>query len=310
MGDCLPLLVLQEGSGDDFTVRLADMYIHALFSYPNAKGLKDLQIAFESYSTVNRVQRHRQHEAFLQRKFTGCEREVFNDASVRYPNWRPYLSGQTGTMSQLILNGYYHFYLHLVDMGLTVNAKADCQILLTQLVQTADISLFTDNDWRAIHRIFEIGASQGFQLPSKGWWQSVLTYLDEKKAATSQWEFWRNYPERRTWDSFWSWSPSSKVLPTVRPKIPIASGLSQEASYNVYEYYPFYPSFLDYPTDSWGFTSGTGAVAFERDFASAKRRFETLKQHLTGSNNVGGKRRSSSKAKSRRNKRKTRKSTL
>ena len=310
MGDCDALLELQEGSDSEFTMRLADLYIHALFSFPNAKGIEDLDAAFRTYSTDNRVKRHRQHEVFLEKKFAGCEREVFNDPRVRYPSWRPYLSGETGTMSQLVLNGYYHYYMHLVDMGITANALVDCQLLLTQLVETADISLFSDRDWRTILRIFATGATQGFELPPKSWWQGVISYMDAKKTATNQWEFWRNYPERQSWSSFWGWQPSSSVLSIPRPKIPIASGLSQEASYNVYEYYPFIPSFLEYPSESWGFTSGSGAEAFDHDFGVAKRRFEALKQLVSGSNGVGGKRRSLYKTKSRRNKRKTRKSTL
>lgn len=302
--ECAALLVLQEGSIDDFTIRLADVYIHALFSFPSARGLEDLEAAFETYSE-NPVERHRQHEIFLKRKFRGCEEAVFNDPSVKYPSWRPYLSGETGTMSQLILNGYYTYYLHLVNMGLRVNAVADCQVLLTQLIETADLSLFTVADWETIQQIFELGSAAGFTLPSRRWWLSVLEYFDAKNTTLSQWEFWQNNPERRTWELFWSWQPSSQVLAQTRPKIPLAAGLPEEKSYGVYEYYPFIPSYAQYPTTNWGFTSGSGTAVFRRDFANARERIEVLRRNMSGA--AGGRRRLS-KTRRHRNKRRTPKS--
>jgi hypothetical protein len=287
--ECAALLVLQEGSLDDFTIRLADMYIHALFSYPNTSGQADLRAEFERYSD-DPLERHRQHEIFLERKFRRCEEAVFNDPTVKYPSWRPYLSGETGTMSQLILNGYYQYYTHLVDRGIRFNGLADCQVLLTQLVESTDLARLTAADWRAIREIFTLGSTVGFGLPPRRWWSSVLEYLDAKKDALTRWEFWRNNPERRTWDQFWSWQPSSDVLAVNRPRIPLAEGLPEGKSYGVYEYYPFIPSNEQYPTTAWGFTSGSGAAAFTRDFANTKAKFELLRSNLSGSNATGGRR--------------------
>ncbi len=293
MGDCEELLEIANSTEKGMTIRVADLYIHALFSYPNANDLEDLQEAFDVYkeADLSRLDRHREHELFLMQKFTGCEREVFNDPTVEYPGWRSYLSGTTGTMSQLIMNGYYVYYLYLVmDVGLEANLLADAQLILTHLIESADITQLTESDWANISQIIRLAVTnEGFPLPSRGWWQSVLNYFTAKRAALAGWEFWQTYPERRSWKGFWEWQPSVELLAVQKPVIPLAPGLNDKDHFGVYEYYPFIPTWQDFPSTIWGFSSGGGEEVFASDFQNAYRKFEDLRDFFApGNNNRGG----------------------
>ncbi len=291
MGDCDALLELTDGSEKSFTIRVADQYIHALFRYPNAGDLADLQEAFDNYS-VDRLERHRQHEEFLQMRFQGCEHEIFNDPTVQYPVGRSYLSGRTGTMSQLIMNGYYNYYVFLVEeLGVEANFVVDAQLLLTHLIESADLTKFTEQEQSSVQRIFQLAnMHEGFQVPSRAWWQSVLNYFSSKRAAAENWEFWQNNPDRRSWRGFWEWEPSRDMLETPRPRIPRAEGLEEGETFSTYEYYPFIPKHQDGPEKLWGFNTGVGEREFRADYNAAIIKFEDLRDFFAPvNNNRGGK---------------------
>ena len=256
-------------------VRRADLYIHALMTYPNSRELPELEEAFEQYSE-NPLERHRQHQAFLQEMFQGCEEAVMNDPNVTYAEYRPHFNGKTGTMSQLIQNGYYVYYAYLLGKGLEVNPIADAQSVLTQLVETADITLFTENEWEALSFILGKGIEAGFVPPSPDWWDSVIQYIEEKYKILDSWTYWKTHPSKRSWDDFWGYVPPKNQFSLEKPKIPRQENMKAE-SYGVYEYYPYHTNRSGFP----GIHLGSDTGDFEKDYQKTLQKFHDLKAFFT-----------------------------
>lgn len=269
--DCKPFLKLTKQSQKGLTVRVADVFIHALYTYPNAKnGILEKQ--YELYSKTDPVKRHRQHELFLMKLFKDCYKEIMNDPTVVYDNNRPHFSGKTGTMSQLVQNGYYNYYLALFELGVEANLIADAQTLLTQLVETVDMNKLSANEWASIQQIFAYAQQQGFVMPDRDWWDSILDYIEGKKAALSLWSWWTSNPTQHSWEQFWEWSPPKSIFSYPSPIISIQASLPQRSSYYVYEYYPYRSPNKGDPTRTYGSTTST----FQKDYKEAIQKFETL----------------------------------
>ena len=277
---CAYFLSLTDKSLPDFTVRVADTYIHALGGFPTVSDFPELEESLASYSDVP-LERHRQHEVFLQRVFRRCEREIMNDPSVRYPDWRPQFNGKTGTMSQLLQNGFYVYYAKLLERGIETNILADALSLLTHLRYSADPSLFSEAEKSAIQTIFRRSNEAGFRLPSREWWDEEARYLAAKKAIVESKEAWANVPpERKMW-RFLAWAVPAKDLPPNRLpsegiQKPEELGLPS-VIYDIYDYYPY--NMID---------SGV----FEEDLRAHLQKLETLRDLLTP---LGGGRRKRSK---------------
>ncbi len=71
----------------------------------------------------------RNHQNKILTEVKNCEKEIFNDPRVYYTS-KDHLSGETGTMSTILTNGYLYLYNQLLDQGLKVNADVDLRILL------------------------------------------------------------------------------------------------------------------------------------------------------------------------------------
>jgi hypothetical protein len=275
---CAFFLELTDKSEAEFTVRVADVYIHGLGGVATVGIFPELEEVIAGYSR-DPLNRHREHQAFLQRVLRRCEREIMNDPTVKYPSWRPHFSGKTGTMSQLLQNGFYVYYAKLLERGLEANLLADGLSLLTHLRYSADPALFTDAEKSAIQTILRYAEEAGLRSPSRDWWDEEIRYITEKKAIVESKEAWLALPPERKWFRFQGWGVSAKDLPPNRVPsqgIPKAEelGLPVNAIYDAYEYYPYT-------------IKDTGV--FEDDFQTYLQKLQTMRDLLAPP--AGGKRR-------------------
>lgn len=80
-----------------------------------------------------------EHQKNILAAVEGCEKQIFNDPRVYYGT-KDHLSGETGTMTSMLVNGFLHLYNQLLERvpSLKVNADNDLRVLL-HLVQCTPI---------------------------------------------------------------------------------------------------------------------------------------------------------------------------
>jgi hypothetical protein len=229
-----------------FTIRLADLYIHAAALYGPASLIpKDLATIFEEERIRNTSEsqpwsltRHRAHEKRLERIFAGCEEAVFNDPNVKYPN-RWYLNGKTGTMSQLLLNGYFQYYNILRKKGLEVNLQTDINILATLFLESINVKLLNGAEWAAILDILNAAKEMNHPLTTEAWWNAYIKYwVDKKEAADRFYTYWKNNPEKRSLAVLANWKPRATEFTGELPSMPRPDA-QRQTTFSRYEYFPY-----------------------------------------------------------------------
>jgi hypothetical protein len=232
-----------------FTIRVADLYIHAVALFGDGSGAmsipKELATIFEEERIRNRSEsqpwsltRHRAHEKRLERIFAKCEEAVFNDPTVKYPG-RWYLNGKTGTMSQLLLNGYFVYYNTLRKRGLEVNLQADVNILATLFIESINIKLLNAQEWVAILDILNAAKEENHPLTTEAWWNAYIKYwVDKKDAADTYYTYWKNNPEKRSLAALASWKPRPGEFTGELPTMPKPES-ERQVSFSRYEYFPY-----------------------------------------------------------------------
>lgn len=266
--ECREYLERTDASEPGLSIRVADAFIHAFGDHADVSAYPDLQAALESYE--DSPARVAQHEDFLQRVFEGCEQQIMNDPRVEYAEWRPHFHGRNGTMSQLVQNGYYRYYLYLVNRRLQANLLADAYSLLVQLRYSLDPRLLSEEQLEAVKEILRRGVARGLTLPSRQWWDAEIAYLRNKRRIVEAKEKWATFPPATRWWQFKQWSLSDQELPRnqVRQGIPAPGdiGLPPEATYSAYEYVPF-------PISEEG--------SYQQNFQNELERLTFLREFLT-----------------------------
>ncbi len=215
--------------GESFTVREIDRLIHHLYPYSPVSS-----------------QEHLAHQITLLSITRGHEREVFNDPSVRYPGWRPHLSGETGTMSNILTSSFFYLYWQLIEMGLRIDPEADFkvmhQILMSMNFEQDLEDRFTlsipPEEYRSFRQVLHYlnQLNPGSPLLTSAYWDRVIHQFEYYIAhcsaeAESTWEFWQTNPHQRRISTFMQWT---------RCSVPVPEYLDFAHNYSRYEYFPSY----------------------------------------------------------------------
>jgi hypothetical protein len=113
------------GSSQYITVREVDRYIHQLF--------------YECQTHCSYKQ-HISHQRDILELVRDCERQIFNDPTVVYAT-RPHLTGQYGTMSNILTSYYFYLYKSLLHRGVKIATDHDCTTIFCLLLQVDPTSI-------------------------------------------------------------------------------------------------------------------------------------------------------------------------
>jgi hypothetical protein len=227
-------------SGDEgFTTRRADEIIHEHAGY-------------EDMSPREKLAHHKRKQQDILARFVGCEKEIFNDPTVKYP-FRKHFSGRTGTMSNILTSGYLMLYEYLLNgpLEIDVNPADDFLTLfyLASSLKVVDGVFLVDHDeFEAMKRILVRLRSMlpETQLFTEEWFHFYRQFLERlHREALEGYTYYRNNPERQSPGQLIGWK-LSKLSKEEQEEV---RGMQFAGSYShsLYEYYPpyMYPNYMD-----------------------------------------------------------------
>ena len=174
------------------------------------------------------IQAHVEHQYSMIVLLDGFEKEVFNDPRV--------YNGTTGPMTDMLRSCYFTLYNHLLQKGLEFKI-GDYSILVSILLgvrynEEEDQLDIPPTELDAIKQIisrFELMAPNWY---GRIWWENFANNLIDAYKSLESWEFWINYPQKRSLGKI----ISNKMKGTRFPPR------------GIWEYHP---SYIDYPFESW-----------------------------------------------------------
>lgn len=220
-------------SGDEtFTTRVADEIIH------NHRDIFDM-------SPEARVAHHKGIQAEILDRFAGCEKQIFNDPTVKY-TFRKHFNGTTGTMSNILTSGYLNLYFTLLNRrdAIEVNALDDLITLfsLASSLTVRDGQFVMDTEeFQSMKLIIERLKAMlpRNQLFTEEWFRSYDDFLRRTHMeALEKYTYYRSDPSHQTVEQALEWK--TPRLGKDEQKELAEKYFLRSFSHDLYEYYPPY----------------------------------------------------------------------
>lgn len=125
---------------------------------------------------------HIEHQKKIINLIKGHEKEVLNDANVKYPYSRDYFNGITGTMSNILNSCFFILYKHGLINKVEVNVEDDICIIF-MLLESINLNAMSQEEKESLNYIIKelkIKNSSHF-LFNKTKWEEFIAYFNEQK---------------------------------------------------------------------------------------------------------------------------------
>ena len=186
-----------------FSVRNIDKIIHSSESTPNKDPTGKIHI---------------EHQENIIKIIKGCEKQIFNDPDVSYPG-REYFNGKTGTMSNILVSGFFILYDYLLDdkFDIEINAEADFKILFNHIqsfkLNQSNEVVMPKKEFDAFKRIFKMLRKKNKSDIFKVAWfdQLISLFIEEHERAVVEYPFYKDKPNsQRTLELLMKWGKFNK----------------------------------------------------------------------------------------------------
>jgi len=188
--------------------------------------------------------KHMSHQENIVEIIRGCEKEIFNDPDVSYPG-REYLNGKTGTMSNILLSGFFILYAYLLDskFDIEINAEADFKILFNHInlfrINRSNQVVMPKKEFDAFKKIFKMLQKKNkSDLFNVEWFDNLISFfLIEHERALLDYPYYKNKPnDQRSLGLLTKWGKFNKSNKNYKEYFNIVD------KYALYEYTPPYYS--------------------------------------------------------------------
>ena len=210
-----------------FSVRNIDLIIHSSESSPNNDPTGKIHIM---------------HQENIIEIIKGCEKEIFNDPNVSYPG-RIYFNGKTGTMSNILVSGFFILYDYLMDdkFDIEINAEADFKILFNHIksfkLNQSNEVVMPKKEFDAFKRIFKMLQKKNKNnLFKVDWFDNLINFfIEEHERALVEYPFYKNKSNsQKTLELLTKWGKFNKNATIYKEYYNIID------KYALYEYTPPY----------------------------------------------------------------------